>query len=63
MSVERILPPDIEDREPRPGDDDLVLLCCRRLTIEGVLRRRFWRTPAGARNRYDVEVTRARRVR
>jgi len=39
LSVERILPPDITDREPRPGDDDLVLLCCRRLTIEWVLRR------------------------
>ncbi len=38
LSVERILPPDITDREPRPGDDDLVLLCCRRLTIEWVLR-------------------------
>lgn len=39
LSVERLLPPDIEDRAPRPGDDDLVLLCCRRLTIEWVLRR------------------------
>lgn len=38
LSVERILPPDITDRDPRPGDDDLVLLCCRRLTIEWVLR-------------------------
>lgn len=39
LSVERILPPDIVDREPRPGDEDLVLLCCRRLTIEWVLRK------------------------
>ena len=39
LSVERILPPDINDREPRAGDDDLVLLCCRRLTIEWVLRK------------------------
>ncbi len=38
LSVERILPPDIADRAPRPGDEDLVLLCCRRLTIEWVLR-------------------------
>ncbi len=38
LSVERILPTDIADREPRPGDEDLVLLCCRRLTIEWVLR-------------------------
>ena len=37
--MERILPPDIVDRDPRPGDDDLVLLCCRRLTIEWVLRK------------------------
>ena len=39
LTLERILPPDITDREPRPGDDELVLLCCRRLTIEWVLRR------------------------
>lgn len=39
LSIERILPPDITDREPRPGDEDLVVLCCRRLTIEWVLRR------------------------
>ncbi len=39
LSVERILPPDIVDREPRSGDEDLVLLCCRRLTIEWVLRK------------------------
>ena len=39
LSVDRLLPPDITDREPRPGDDDLVLLCCRRLTIEWVLRK------------------------
>jgi 2-polyprenyl-6-methoxyphenol hydroxylase-like FAD-dependent oxidoreductase len=39
LTVERILPPGIEDRAPRPGDDELVLWCCRRLTIEWVLRR------------------------
>ncbi|HAP76545.1 MAG TPA: hypothetical protein DCR14_10720 [Acidimicrobiaceae bacterium] len=39
LSVERILPPDIDDREPRPGDEDLALLCVRRLTIEWVLRK------------------------
>jgi len=38
LDIERILPPDIEDREVRPGDEDLVLMCCRRLTIEWVLR-------------------------
>lgn len=45
LSVERILPPDIADREPRPGDDDLVLLCCRRLTIEWVLRKAVMSEP------------------
>ena len=39
LTIERILPPDIEDRAARPGDEDLVLLCCRRITIEWVLRR------------------------
>lgn len=39
LTVERILPAGIEDRAPRPGDDELVLWCCRRLTIEWVLRR------------------------
>jgi 2-polyprenyl-6-methoxyphenol hydroxylase-like FAD-dependent oxidoreductase len=45
LSVERILPPDIVDREPRAGDDDLVLLCCRRLTIEWVLRKAVMAEP------------------
>lgn len=39
LTIERILPPDIADRDPRPGDQDLVILCCRRLTLEWVLRR------------------------
>jgi len=39
LSIGRILPPDITDRDPRPGDDELAILCCRRLTIEWVLRR------------------------
>ena len=33
------LPEEITDREPRPGDDDLVALACRRTTFEWVLRR------------------------
>jgi len=33
------LPIEIADREPRPGDDDLVALACRRTTFEWVLRR------------------------
>lgn len=39
LTLDRLLPPTIEDRTPRPDDDELVLLCCRRLTIEWVLRR------------------------
>lgn len=31
--------------------------------VTGSLRRRFFRTPAGAASRYEIEVTRARRVR
>lgn len=46
LSIERILPPDITDREPRPGDEDLAILCCRRLTIEWVLRRAVTAEPA-----------------
>ncbi len=33
------LPEEITDRHPRPGDDDLVALACRRTTFEWVLRR------------------------
>jgi 2-polyprenyl-6-methoxyphenol hydroxylase-like FAD-dependent oxidoreductase len=33
------LPDTIDDREPKPGDDDLVALACRRTTFEWVLRR------------------------
>ncbi|HSH62299.1 MAG TPA: FAD-dependent oxidoreductase [Acidimicrobiales bacterium] len=32
-------PVTLEDREPRPGDEDLVALACRRTTFEWVLRR------------------------
>ena len=39
LTFEKLLPPEIVDTEPRAGDDDLVVLCCRRLTIEWVLRR------------------------
>ena len=34
-----LLPPTMADRAPRPGDDDLVMLACRRLTFEWVLRK------------------------
>ncbi len=33
------LPDEIADRDPRPGDEDLVALACRRTTFEWVLRR------------------------
>jgi 2-polyprenyl-6-methoxyphenol hydroxylase-like FAD-dependent oxidoreductase len=39
------LPPTMTDREPRPGDDDLVMLACRRVTFEWVLRREALRQP------------------
>lgn len=32
------------------------------VTVEGALRRRFWRGPQGPRSRYEVEVTAARRL-
>ena len=32
-------PPTLVDRDPRPGDEDLVALACRRTTFEWVLRR------------------------
>lgn len=32
------------------------------LSVEGALHRRFWRSPAGAVSRYEVQVTRVRRV-
>jgi 2-polyprenyl-6-methoxyphenol hydroxylase-like FAD-dependent oxidoreductase len=38
MRFTEMLPPEIEDRAPRPGDDDLVALACRRTTFEWVLR-------------------------
>jgi 2-polyprenyl-6-methoxyphenol hydroxylase-like FAD-dependent oxidoreductase len=40
------LPVEIEDRDPRPGDDDLVALACRRTTFEWVLRRKVLATDA-----------------
>ena len=33
------LPPTLTDRSPRPGDEDLVAIACRRTTFEWVLRR------------------------
>lgn len=50
-------PPDtLTDRDPRPGDDELVALACRRTTFEWVLRRRALATP-GVELRDGVAVT------
>lgn len=39
------LPPTIDDRTPKPGDEDLVMLACRRTTFEWVLRRTVLAAP------------------
>ena len=51
------LPVEITDREPRPGDEDLVALACRRTTFEWVLRRKVLATDA-VTLRDGVAVTR-----
>lgn len=40
-----MLPPAMTDRAPRPGDDDLVAIACRRTTFEWVLRRSVLAAP------------------
>ncbi|HMK12243.1 MAG TPA: FAD-dependent oxidoreductase, partial [Acidimicrobiales bacterium] len=39
------LPPTMADRSPRPNDDELVMLACRRTTFEWVLRRAVLASP------------------
>ncbi len=39
------LPETIDDRSPKPGDEDLVMLACRRTTFEWVLRRAVLAAP------------------
>jgi 2-polyprenyl-6-methoxyphenol hydroxylase-like FAD-dependent oxidoreductase len=39
------LPPTIDDPSPQPGDDELVMLACRRTTFEWVLRRTVLAAP------------------
>jgi 2-polyprenyl-6-methoxyphenol hydroxylase-like FAD-dependent oxidoreductase len=39
LPIANLLRDEIDDRSPRPGDDDLTLLACRRLTFEWVLHR------------------------
>ena len=38
-------PPTLPDREPQPGDEDLVALACRRTTFDWVLRRHALQAP------------------
>jgi 2-polyprenyl-6-methoxyphenol hydroxylase-like FAD-dependent oxidoreductase len=45
LPVSNPLRDEIDDRSPRPGDDDLTLLACRRLTFEWVLHRIALETP------------------
>jgi len=49
------LPETLTDRAPRPGDDELVALACRRTTFEWVLRRRVLAS-AGVSLRDGVDV-------
>ncbi len=45
LSIAQLLTPEIDDPSPRPGDEDLVLLACRRITFEWVLHRTVLATP------------------
>jgi 2-polyprenyl-6-methoxyphenol hydroxylase-like FAD-dependent oxidoreductase len=45
LPLSNALRPGIDDPSPRPGDDDLTLLACRRLTFEWVLHRIALATP------------------
>jgi 2-polyprenyl-6-methoxyphenol hydroxylase-like FAD-dependent oxidoreductase len=45
LPIANLLRDEIDDRAPRPGDDDLTLLACRRLTFEWVLHRIALETP------------------
>lgn len=45
LPLASLLPPELDDRTPRPGDEELTMLGCRRLTFEWVLRRQVEREP------------------
>lgn len=49
IRLAEMLPEEIVDRSPRPRDDDLVALACRRTTFEWILRREVLASP-------DVEL-------
>ncbi len=46
LPIANLLRGEIDDPSPRPGDEDLTLLACRRLTFEWVLQRRLREEPA-----------------
>lgn len=46
LPISNLLRDPIDDPSPRPGDDDLTLLACRRITFEWVLRRAVLDEPA-----------------
>jgi 2-polyprenyl-6-methoxyphenol hydroxylase-like FAD-dependent oxidoreductase len=50
------LPETLTDRDPRPGDDELVAIACRRTTFEWVLRRLVLAEP-GVELRHGVAAT------
>jgi 2-polyprenyl-6-methoxyphenol hydroxylase-like FAD-dependent oxidoreductase len=55
------LPETMLDRAPRPGDEDLVMLACRRVTFEWVLRKEALRLPhVELRDGAEVRGLRAR---
>ena len=39
ITIDEVMPPTMTDRTPRAGDEDMVMLACRRITFEWVLRR------------------------
>jgi 2-polyprenyl-6-methoxyphenol hydroxylase-like FAD-dependent oxidoreductase len=45
LSIANLLRGEIDDASPRPGDDDLTLLACRRITFEWVLHRAVLNEP------------------
>lgn len=45
LSIANLLRGEIDDDSPRPGDDDLTLLACRRITFEWVLHRAVLQEP------------------
>jgi 2-polyprenyl-6-methoxyphenol hydroxylase-like FAD-dependent oxidoreductase len=45
LPLANLLRPGIDDPSPKPGDDDLTLLACRRITFEWVLHRLVEREP------------------